>query len=843
MRVGSSVNIPMPLGGVDQSTAKADQPPFTTTDALNVRGEDTAGRGRVSKRPGSVRHFSTQAVGDGENRIDQLEAFSIPTGSVGVSSPAPIGVVRFQYPTPADFGSTSDRWRFVDSAGSNTPVDGKNAPGIFSPADAMTLTNQYANDWRRAKSSAFAIGAIPPSGKFRPMAMMLRQGTTNDCAVVVRQAATSAGDRFVDAVTQRHATNYSIDNCGPFVRGQVNGSGLLTGFMGAFIQNLSSTGNRRFRLVIGVFQDDGTGLYSQFTQIAAGPEFQPPPGVLAQADASFTYIDAELNSPRAASVEIRLSATPTTVEAELVGWDDGQGDFLVDASLRPYRVTANNTALASNTRSGYFELRGTTANSLSGGFRPRALEAIHLTPVAASVQPAATGEATRITVFVAAYLRNRAWHGRSDLRLGNYITPGSDLQLVASPSGHAGREVGTVAAYKRFFSVDGATSKIIDPIANTETNWALSVTAGALPAGCRAIALYRGSLHLANQAENPSAWYASRVADWNDWDFGSTPEATAAVAGVNSLVGVPGDAIVAMIPIANDYLLFGCASSFWMLAGDIRFRGSINRLEPGFGLLGPRAWCYGEGGRIFVMTPAGLGVFSGGGFQNLTRGRVPELLEINTNTTRVMLAYDSVDRCVYIFLTPFSGSSAGSHWMYDIDGDAFWPLRFTTAAEGPFSVVSVQGDNIEERRFLYGGSDGRVRRITELAIDDDMTETSQGVVNPATGVAFEARVRSPIVKIEDGFLRAMMTELQIEGDTGNTTALSARVFGAATDAATVNATTPLATFTIDDATLTIKRMREQAGAIQLEMRSTGKGDRWAIDKALAWFRSLGRRRR
>ena len=59
----------------------------------------------------------------------------------------------------------------------------------------------------------------------------------------------------------------------------------------------------------------------------------------------------------------------------------------------------------------------------------------------------------------------------------------------------------------------------------------------------------------------------SRQANIFDWLY-SQADAQTPVAGSNADAGELGDTVKALIPYKDDYLIFGCSQTMWLLRGD-----------------------------------------------------------------------------------------------------------------------------------------------------------------------------------------------------------------------------------------------------------------------------------
>lgn len=280
----------------------------------------------------------------------------------------------------------------------------------------------------------------------------------------------------------------------------------------------------------------------------------------------------------------------------------------------------------------------------------------------------------------------------------------------------------------KWYGVDGDRNRIINPADFTVSDWSTAVTAGSLPVGCHLAALYRGRAVLARTDDNPSIWYMSRVFNPLDWDYGADPLQTAPFAGTNADVGVPGDAITALIPFSDDYLIFGCATSIWMMEGDPGYGGAVQNLSYKTGMISNRAWCFDEKGNLWFMGLGGLYILPRGSRdpQNVSGRRLATYLdELDSDTILVQMAYDAFKKYVHVFLTNTDTTIDSIHVVYDLQLDAFFFDSLPGRAD-PWAVCDIVGTAFEDRRILLGGDDGYTRRFRDdVAYDIDTSSADE----------------------------------------------------------------------------------------------------------------------
>lgn len=273
----------------------------------------------------------------------------------------------------------------------------------------------------------------------------------------------------------------------------------------------------------------------------------------------------------------------------------------------------------------------------------------------------------------------------------------------------------------KWYVVDGGASTIIDPATDppTITDWPTAVTGaggGTLPDGCTLVAGYRNRIVLAKGSQ----WFLSASQDPLDWNFAADstdkPAELAAVAGSNHFTTDPPDPITALISWSDDLFLFMCANSIWKLDGDPADGGDLQNVTRQTGCLSQRSWCFDEFGTLWWVGSSGLyRMTRDGAMENVSGRRVYRYLDrIDSNSTLVQLVYDAFAKKVRIFVTPLLGAETPTgqplHIVYDLRRDAF---TFDTypPAFGPTAVCRVHGATPDDRRWFIGSpEDGFLRR-------------------------------------------------------------------------------------------------------------------------------------
>lgn len=253
--------------------------------------------------------------------------------------------------------------------------------------------------------------------------------------------------------------------------------------------------------------------------------------------------------------------------------------------------------------------------------------------------------------------------------------------------------------------------KVFDP--HTGIMRSLVPTSGAIPSESHLICRYRDRIVVANG----NLWYMCRQANPEDWDYGADPDDPGrAIAGNLADAGMIGDVITAMMPHSDDYLVFGCEHSLWVLRGDPCFGGNIDNLAEGIGVVGPYAWCKLPDARMLFLSKSGLHTLPPGGNaypSDLSQEALPDdLKNVNGQNNAVSLGYDIRHDGVLISIVPIDGST-GTHWWLDMRNGGFWPIVFADDGHQPFRMTVFEG------QLIFGCVDGYLRYFDSDATQDD----------------------------------------------------------------------------------------------------------------------------
>ncbi len=245
-------------------------------------------------------------------------------------------------------------------------------------------------------------------------------------------------------------------------------------------------------------------------------------------------------------------------------------------------------------------------------------------------------------------------------------------------------------------------------------------SAGVIPTECPLICTYRDRIIMAKD----NLWYASRTSDPTDWDFGATMEDTGrAVAGATDFAGMIGQPIKAIIPFRDQYMIFACENSMWVLKEDPA-TGSMRCVSNEIGIIAPEAWALSPDGLMAFLSNDGIYIGSiGQSPQRFSEERLPdELRNVDPAATNITMAYNPVERGFNLFVND------SSSWFVDIANKAIWRDSFNST-HFPLAISSTDDGGLRE--LVLGGSDGYLRKFSkESNTDDGIPFSSTVVIGP-----------------------------------------------------------------------------------------------------------------
>lgn len=251
----------------------------------------------------------------------------------------------------------------------------------------------------------------------------------------------------------------------------------------------------------------------------------------------------------------------------------------------------------------------------------------------------------------------------------------------------------------------------------------------SLPAKVYLSCLYRGRGVLSGNPNDPFQWYMSRQNDLFDFDYASG-DAQSAVAGQNADAGKIGDVIRALISYHDDYLVFGCANSIWILDGDPAAGGTILPLSDTEGMHGAQSWCWDALGNLWFWGTSGICKIPPGlgKPQTITALTLPELLNdesIDPSTYRICFGYDKKRMGIFITITTLADGTNSCYW-YDLRTEGIFPESYPSSC-GAYSLFYYNANSDGYSDLLVGSKDGYIRKWDNSAKDDDSGSTDTAI--------------------------------------------------------------------------------------------------------------------
>lgn len=253
-------------------------------------------------------------------------------------------------------------------------------------------------------------------------------------------------------------------------------------------------------------------------------------------------------------------------------------------------------------------------------------------------------------------------------------------------------------------------------------------TYGSLPNKAYLGCLYRGRPVLSGDPEHPYQWYMGRQLFPFDFAYMAN-DAGSPVAGGNADAGEIGDIVRALIPYKDDYLVFGCATTMWYMAGDPAEGGSINELDLTVGIFGGTSWCFDGYGNLYFFGTNGLYKTTiPGNPECISAIRLPKLVadeSVDPSTYRITMAYDRIRNGIEICITKLADGT-NSNYFYDLQTEGFFPETWADEC-GVYSSIFYGANDPDYRDLLVGCKDGYIRKFNEALKSDNDSADDAGI--------------------------------------------------------------------------------------------------------------------
>lgn len=246
-------------------------------------------------------------------------------------------------------------------------------------------------------------------------------------------------------------------------------------------------------------------------------------------------------------------------------------------------------------------------------------------------------------------------------------------------------------------------------------------TYGNMPAQAYIVCLYRGRLVLAGHNHYPHLWWMSKIGNPWDWLYDSE-DPLSPVAGNNVDAGEIGDIIRAMAPNGDDFLLFLCANSIWILRGDPVEGGSIDKIDDKIGVFSPWSWCHDSQRNTYFYGTGGFWKIDneGNSLQNISFNKWPNLVDdwaVDPALHRIVVAYDPQRHGIIVNKILLSdGTNEG--FFYSLVTEGLYPESYATNC-GMHAAHYYESDDPSYKHLAVGGTDGFLRFFSDTKKDDD----------------------------------------------------------------------------------------------------------------------------
>lgn len=259
-------------------------------------------------------------------------------------------------------------------------------------------------------------------------------------------------------------------------------------------------------------------------------------------------------------------------------------------------------------------------------------------------------------------------------------------------------------------------------------------SSGTMPTNAYLVTVYRGRLVLAGNPKYPNQWYMSRIADPFDFLYGAD-DPMSAVAGNNADAGQCPDIVRALISFHDDYLIFGGASTIWILRGDPVSGGSLDNLSDTTGMFGDKSWCYDDSRNMYFWGSGGIYKLASdfSSILNLTELDLPDIVNdeaADPSTHRITMGYDKKRHGLVIAITLLADGT-NSNYFYSFKTQGFFPETYPNEC-GVYSMLYYDANDPAYADLLFGCKDGYVRKFINSGKNDDIGPTDQAISSYVT---------------------------------------------------------------------------------------------------------------
>ncbi len=252
---------------------------------------------------------------------------------------------------------------------------------------------------------------------------------------------------------------------------------------------------------------------------------------------------------------------------------------------------------------------------------------------------------------------------------------------------------------------------------------------GTMPNKAYLGCLYKGRAIISGNPEHPEQWYMTRQTILSDFAYAANDSGTP-VKGGNADAGETGDIVRALIPYKDEYMIFGCASTLWYMAGDPAYGGELIELDLTAGILGATAHCWDNRSNLYILATTGILKIPKGFGQpeNLTSLSWPNFIKdlaYNPATHRIVMEFDRIRNGIIISKTTLADGT-NSCWWYDFRAEGLFPESYPKQC-GMYSTFYYEANDPDNKELLFGCKDGYVRAAKDDAKNDDIGGSNEAI--------------------------------------------------------------------------------------------------------------------
>jgi hypothetical protein len=248
---------------------------------------------------------------------------------------------------------------------------------------------------------------------------------------------------------------------------------------------------------------------------------------------------------------------------------------------------------------------------------------------------------------------------------------------------------------------------------------------GEMPTKAYLGCLYNGRVVLSGDPLHPNQWYMARQSNPWDWAYiandGGSP-----IKGGNSDLGELGDIVRCLAPYKDDYLIFGCSDSIFVMFGDPMAGGALREVSLTTGIFGANSYCWDDQNNFYFWGNNGLYKTTIPGVpQCISQYKLPKLVkteQVSPQTHRITLLYDQDRHGILVAITVLA-TGANSNYFYDLNAldeseiGGFFPESYPDAC-GIYSGIYYDSNTSSLKGLVLGCTDGYIRNFDDSVKSD-----------------------------------------------------------------------------------------------------------------------------